>query len=120
MANVVTNKCKYLLGTGLDLSTADIRVLLLKSTGTVTADTNFVTEITTFEADATNYARKTLASETVAEDDTNDWALFDCENITFTSLGGAVNNTIGWVVFYLYNAADSLRKFWSPSTFPIR
>jgi hypothetical protein len=66
-----------------------------------------VSELTTYEADATNYVRKTLTSETMAEDDANDWALFDCENITWTTLGGAVNNTIGWVVFYLYNVADS-------------
>lgn len=47
------------------------------------------------EADATNYARKTLASVTVTVDDTNNRVDIDCDDLVYTTLGGASNNTIG-------------------------
>ena len=50
------------------------------------------------EADATNYARKTItASVTVTVDDTNNRVDVDIPDQVFTNLGGATNNTIGMV-----------------------
>lgn len=46
------------------------------------------------EADFTNYVRKTAASVTVTVDDTNNRVDVDMADITWTSAGGATNNTI--------------------------
>lgn len=54
----------------------------------------------TTEADFTNYARKTLASLTVTVDDTADDVDVDCADVTFTSAGGASNNTTTDVIIY--------------------
>lgn len=47
------------------------------------------------EADFTNYARKTITSATVTPDDTNDRLDVDIADQTWSSAGGASNNTIG-------------------------
>lgn len=47
------------------------------------------------EADFTNYARKTLASVTVTVNDTDDRVDIDCDDVVYTSAGGASNNTMG-------------------------
>lgn len=46
------------------------------------------------EADFTNYARKTGLTETITVDDTGDDASFDVADQTWTSAGGASNNTL--------------------------
>lgn len=46
------------------------------------------------EADFTNYARKTGLTEITTVDDTNDVATIDVANQTWTSAGGASNNTL--------------------------
>lgn len=50
------------------------------------------------EADATNYVRKTLTTVTVTVDDTNERVDIDCDDLTYTSLGGASNNTVGKLI----------------------
>ncbi|MBG0828540.1 hypothetical protein HS041_12250 [Planomonospora sp. ID67723] len=50
------------------------------------------------EADATNYVRKTLSGVTVTVDDTNERVDIDCDDLTYTSLGGASNNTLSKIV----------------------
>ncbi|HKS46367.1 MAG TPA: hypothetical protein VJT49_14900 [Amycolatopsis sp.] len=47
------------------------------------------------EADFTNYARKTLSSVTVTVDDTNNRVDLSAANVTWSSAGGATNNSIG-------------------------
>lgn len=49
----------------------------------------------TDEADFTNYSRKTLTTVVVTVDDTNDVVNIDCDDVTYTSAGGATNNTMG-------------------------
>ena len=74
------------------------------------ADLNFTSDIVANELTATNYARKTLANVTVTEDDTNDWAKLDADDpSTYTTLGGASNDTIrgGWVVRRATNGSDT-------------
>lgn len=52
------------------------------------------------EADFTNYVRKTLTRSPAAEDDANDRVGMDASDITWTSAGGASNNTLYGVFFY--------------------
>lgn len=62
------------------------------------------------EADFTNYARKTSLTGTITVDDTNDRVDVDVADQTWTSAGGASNNTLtDLVVFYEESAADSGR-----------
>lgn len=74
------------------------------------ADLNTTSDIVANELTATNYARKTLASVAVTEDDTNDWAKLSAANpSTYTALGGAANDTIvgAWVVRRASNGSDT-------------
>ncbi len=62
------------------------------------------------EADFTNYARKTAITETLTVDDTNDRVDVDIPDQTWTSAGGATNNTLTKLIFaYEESAADSGR-----------
>lgn len=62
------------------------------------------------EADATNYARKTGLTGTPAVDDTNNWRTLDISDQTFTSLGGATNNTlVKAIVCFEESASDAGR-----------
>jgi hypothetical protein len=57
------------------------------------------------EADFTNYARKTGLTGTITVDDTNDRVDVDLADQTWTSAGGASNNTLTDLVVYYQNAA---------------
>lgn len=62
------------------------------------------------EANFTNYARKTGITGTVTVDDTNDRVDVDLPDQTWTSAGGALNNTLTKIVIAYQNAAaDSTR-----------
>lgn len=62
------------------------------------------------EADFTNYARKTGITATPTLDDTNDRRDVDIPDQTWTSAGGAVNNTlVKLIIFYEQAAADATR-----------
>jgi hypothetical protein len=62
------------------------------------------------EADFTNYARKTGITGTITVDTTNDWVDVDMPDQTWSSAGGASNNTLTKAVpFYEDSAADSGR-----------
>lgn len=103
MANLVTNKCKFELFTGdANLDAADLRVALIK-TSLITADTNFMNEIT--EVTVGGYARQTLAGETVTEDDTNDFAYLDATDPEFTSL--VAGETIVGAVLFRHTGNDA-------------
>jgi hypothetical protein len=77
-------------------------VVLLKATGLEADDTlnNYddlaaILAAANDEADFTNYTRKTLASVTLTVDDTNNRADADAADFTYTSAGGATNNSVG-------------------------
>jgi hypothetical protein len=83
MANLVTNKLKFrLLSGSVNLSSAVQKLMLLKS-GTPNADDNFVADITpgTNELSVAGYARVTLTTKSVTEDDTNDFAYMDADDV---------------------------------------
>jgi hypothetical protein len=106
MADTVTNKCKFELFTGaVNLGSADLRVLLLQTAGSVTPDTNFVSDISGNEISVGGYARQTLAGETVTEDDTNDFAYLDATDPVFTAL--VAGQTIGWAVLFRHTGSDA-------------
>jgi hypothetical protein len=67
-------------------------------------------DATTEEADFTNYARKTGLTGTITVDDTNDRVDVDLADQTWSSAGGASNNTLtDLVVAYQNSASDSGR-----------
>jgi hypothetical protein len=83
-------------------ATNDALVLVLfKAAGLATdaalkdLDTLSAIKAVATEADFTNYARKTLASVTVAVDDTNDRVNIDCADVVYTNAGGTTNNQMG-------------------------
>lgn len=107
MADLVTNKFKYEVFTGdANLDAADLRILLLKSSAP-TADTNFVDDLVpaTNELSVSGYSRHTLASETVTEDDANDFAYLDATDPVFTAL--ATGQTITWAVLFRHTGSDA-------------
>ena len=67
-------------------------------------------EAGTTEADFTNYARKTGLTGTITVDDTNDRVDVDMPDQTWTSAGGAANNTLTkLVIAYEESASDAGR-----------
>jgi len=92
-------KAKLLKGeVDLDLP-QDIRIMLIKLKASTTTDTEqdteFISSFTTLgELVATNYVRKALAGEVVNQDDPNNRGEFDANDVTFTTLGGAANDTM--------------------------
>lgn len=72
------------------------------------------------EADFTNYARKTGLTGTITVDDTNDRVDVDIPDQTWTSAGGASNNTLtDAVVAYQESASDSGRVPLTQHDFPV-
>lgn len=87
----------------LPVGTDSLLLVLLKSTGLV-ADTtmrNYQTLAAVLagasdEADCTNYVRKSITTGiTITPDTTNSKMSADMGDITWTALGGAVNNVLG-------------------------
>lgn len=107
MGNVVANIAKGRIAyyASLPATNDALIAVLLKSSG-LEADTALVDHDTLSallaaandEADATNYTRKTLSSVTVTVDDTSDRVDIDADDLTYTNLGGASNNSIGKAV----------------------
>lgn len=109
MADFCFNALKGgVLSGAIDLDTNDIRVMLLGTAlveGTV-QDADTISAITLDEITATNYARKSL-TETVTTDDTNNRGVFDATDVTWTSLGGAVNDTIEAALIFKFVTNDT-------------
>lgn len=96
IANGDTIKCLLLKGAGTDA--------VLKDLDTISA---VLAEASTTEADATNYVRQTLGGLTSTPDDSNDRRDNDCNDIVFSSIGGASNNSIVAAIFYKEVTNDS-------------
>lgn len=110
MADIVTNRGKFRLGTGGTVWTsATIKAGLLKSSAAPTADDNFVADVVAGSAEisVSGYARVTVTSPTATENDTNDRLELDCADLVFAGL--AAGQTVGWVFIYheVTNDADS-------------
>lgn len=106
------------LTASINLSTDTLKIMLLKSTYTPDQDHQFVSSLSANECDATGYTggfagagRKTLASKTVAVDNTNNRAKFDAADpSTWTSLGGASNNTLRYAAIIKEITNDAASK----------
>ena len=113
MAQTVYNIAKSRMASGdLDLNTDTLGMLLLKTTaaGAFNPDVDDIAELlavaTVAECDFTNYVRKTFVG-TVTVDNTNDRANIDAANVTWTTAGGALNNTPVAAVIYEELGVDS-------------
>lgn len=98
--NIARGKIGYLLG--LPAASDAIKIVLLVSSGlqadATLADHDDLAAIlaaSNDEATFTNYSRKTASSVTLTVDDTNNRADGDFADLTYTSAGGAANNTLG-------------------------
>lgn len=110
MANAMYNiACKKAVDAGLNLATADVRVLLLKSTYTYDPDHQFVADLTpgTHEISVVGYSRQALGSQTTTQDDTNNRAEADAADPVFATL--TTGQTIAAAVYFVFvtNDADS-------------
>jgi len=101
--NISKGKIKYY--SELPATNDALIIVLLKSSGLVAdatlADYDDLAALlagASDEADFTNYARKTITSVTVTVDDTNDRLDLDIADQTWTSAGGASNNTLGKIL----------------------
>lgn len=104
MASAWYNKGKaQVMNGGIDLLTDTIKVMLVTSSYTFNPDHNFISDVVANEISVTGYTggfggagRKTLASKTVTEDDTNDRSVFDAADVSWTALGAGA--TIGGAI----------------------
>lgn len=108
MASIVANAGMHKLISGvsgeIDWVNDTIKAMLLDNGYTPDKDHEFVSEISASEISATNYTggyggagRKSLASKTITKDDTNDRVVFDAADPSWTSLGGATNDTVAYL-----------------------
>jgi hypothetical protein len=86
---------------------AGIKIALIDTGYTPDKDHDYADDFTSAsnEIDATNYTRgwggagrKALGSKAVNQDDTNNRAVFDAADVTWTALGGATNDTVATAV----------------------
>ncbi len=101
------NRGKKIMSDGSSVvwTSTDVRVLLVTSGYTFDVDHNTVSQITN-ELSGGNYVRKSIASPTMTEDDTDNRMEFDAADITWTALGAAAGTPAAAIV-YKYNAADA-------------
>lgn len=116
MADGVFNISKGAFVEKIRDAATNVLVLLLKANEAestmIDRDTvdALLAEVGTTEADFTNYARKTGITGTITVDDTNDRVDADIPDQTWTSAGGATNNTLTkLIVAYEESAADTGR-----------
>ena len=116
MADFVFNISKGAVAEKIRDGATNVGLMLLKATeadATLKDRTDLadlLAEAGNTEADFTNYARKTGLTGTITVDNTNDRVDVDIADQTFTSAGGAANNTMAKVVtYYEESAADSGR-----------
>ena len=122
-ARTYTSACAMFANGAVDWATTDVRCLLLKSTYTYSAAHQYVSDVISgsIEISASGYSRQTLGSF-VAPTAANPSVCDSTADITFSSL--ASGQTIGFVVFYKYNAADASAEVLfcmdedTPTTYP--
>jgi len=107
MANFVYNRGAYVIAK-YDVESVTWGVMLMKNSYSPDRDHDYVDDISADECDATNYVRKAIANPAISVDDANDRIEIDSDNpTTWTSLGGAVDNTLGGFVIYRNSGADA-------------
>lgn len=125
MADVIANIVKGAAIEKVRDSGSNLGVMLLKvneSEGTLIDrdDLGALLAAANTEADFTNYARKTGITGTITVDDTNDRVDLDMPDQTWSSAGGASDNTLTKAVpYYEESAADANRIPIAYLDFPI-
>lgn len=115
MADFVFNIAKGAVAEKIRDGATNLLILLLKAaeadaTLKDRADVAAILGNGSTEADFTNYARKTGLTGTITVDNTNDRVDVDIADQTWTSAGGATNNTLtDLVIAYQEAAADASR-----------
>jgi hypothetical protein len=111
MADVFYNLAKKQIMDGtIDLVVDDIQVLLIASTPyTPDADHDFIDEsgasdIVDAELSGAGYARKSLATKTIVEDDPNNRAEYNADDLAYT---GADFGTIAAVIVFKNTGVDT-------------
>jgi hypothetical protein len=90
-----------------------VKVMLVKSSYTFNPDSDFVSDLVASEIVATNYtgghagAGRKTASLTWEDQDANNRSVIKVADLTWTSLGGATNDTVGAAILFKEGAADS-------------
>lgn len=117
MASFIYNVAAVGIANGtIDLDSNTLKVMLIKSTYTPANHNDLVvsTNLTANEIAATNYAggfggagRKTATGVTVSQNNSLPGAKVVLNNLTWTALGGATNDTIGAAVVIKEGTADS-------------
>lgn len=107
------NHAKHILGLGsLDLSSDDLRVLLVMSNTTADTEDNVTTisGITTLdEYDGTGYARQALTGEAYSKDAANNRSEFTAAKTTFPTLGAGTRQCVGALVYkHVTDDTDSI------------
>lgn len=114
MASYTTNKGNADVLTRY-ISGATFKVLLVDAAPASEAaakDLNFVSDVSGDELADASYARQTLASVAVTEDDSGDSAFIDAADPVFTSPTGGENPVGGWIYREVTNDADSVLLAW--------
>lgn len=113
MADFVYNVAKEdILDSSFQLDgTDDIRVLLLEAASDENKDDATVQAVLaragTTELTSTNYSRQALTTEAVTVDNTDDEAVFDADNVTFSSVSQAGSETVVAAVVYKHVTDDT-------------
>jgi hypothetical protein len=100
---------KALIDGSINLSVDTIKVFLLNDSTAYTFDPDRDATVqdvlnNASEFSDTNYSRKTIANQTTSQDNTDDKAVFDGDDLTWTDLGGS--QTIQAVVVYKQVGGD--------------
>jgi hypothetical protein len=113
MANTLSNKIKFLMGTAaVNFSTDAHKICLMASGFTFDKDAHHAyssvssSELGSGNGYTTGGASLTLSS--ITEDDTNDRLEVIWANVTWTASGGAIGPTPGAVVYNDTHAADAI------------
>lgn len=106
---------KEILDRTLDI-TSGMKIMLVKPGYTYDPDHDFISDLGANEISATNYTGgfggggRKAATLTFEEQDANNRAIVKIGNLTWTALGGAVNDTIGGAVLVKEITNDGASK----------
>lgn len=101
----------------INLATASIKALLLRSTGSYVFDPDhdFVADLFTnggVEISVASYVRKTMTGQTTTLDDTNNRSVWDFDDIAFGNLEvGQTVSAVVWYEFITNDAASPLIRY---------
>jgi len=126
-----TNGLNAVMNGSIDMDADTLRVMLVKNTYTYDKDHQYVddggaNDPIDHECDATGYTgghggagRKAVANVGQQANETNDRVDIDNDDIVYSSIGGATNNSLGGVVLYkdggVGDSSNALIAFWEIS-----